>query len=303
MAAAAVGLMQLVEVTERPIILVLGLGGGALPSVLASASPRAAVVAVELDPEIAALAERYFGLIVRGKTLAESAVFDARAPGAPADVAADARALAAALAPEALPPPGSVRVLLADALDVVRALADASFPAASRPVAILVDVNTGASELKTGLSFPPPAFVARPFLRALREALSRRDGAGGVQCGLLAINVGTRSAAMAGAIRAAVGAEFGAEGVAVIPTEAEEGDLNSVLVAGPAVVTLRGRDERAPRGSIGERAEDARIRIRLEHEYVASPAGDVALAERLFSSRDAACALAEDASTWLRRAR
>lgn len=47
---------------RAPTALVIGLGGGALPMALRRMYPGVKVVAVELDPEIAGVAKKHFGL-------------------------------------------------------------------------------------------------------------------------------------------------------------------------------------------------------------------------------------------------
>lgn len=47
---------------RAPTALVIGLGGGALPMALQRMYPGLKVLAVELDPEIAAVAKDHFGL-------------------------------------------------------------------------------------------------------------------------------------------------------------------------------------------------------------------------------------------------
>ena len=229
-------------------LLVLGLGGGALPSFLAATLPWAAVYAVEVDEEVARVAGAHFGLPA--------------APGEPLRVApgggednkderAAAAALGAAFLPESHPPVGTVRVVLGDALRAVELLAHAACPPAARPAAVLVDVNAGAGELRLGLSFPPRAFVTKVFLGRLRGAL--REGGG-----LLALNLGARGA-LRGAVLGAVARAFAEDGPAAVVAAGEEedddeegdgGELNCVVLAGGPLQRLRGAGVAgyAPRG-------------------------------------------------------
>jgi hypothetical protein len=234
--------------SARLPVLVLGLGGGALPSYLAATLPWAAVYAVEVDEAVARVASAHFGLPA--------------APGEPLRVAPSgeggdddgaAAALGAAFSPERQPAPGTVRVVLGDALRAVELLARGACPPAARPAAVLVDVNAGGGELRSGLSFPPRAFVSKVFLGALRAAL--RGGGG-----LLAMNLGARGA-IKGAVLGAVARAFAADGpaavVAAAPEEDEEeeeeeegGDLNVVVLAGEPLQRLRsaGVEGYKPRG-------------------------------------------------------
>lgn len=50
-------------VDRAPTALVIGLGGGALPMALRRMYPHLRVLAVELEPEVAAVAQEHFGLI------------------------------------------------------------------------------------------------------------------------------------------------------------------------------------------------------------------------------------------------
>ena len=141
------------------------------------------------------------------------------------------------LAAAPLPPPGTVRVLLGDGLRIVELLAGKDCPPHIAPAAIIVDVNAGGGELRTGLSFPPKAFLSKVFLTQLRGALAHSKG-------LLALNLGARGA-LKGAALGAIARAFSAEGpIAVVAgEEAEEeggGDLNCVVLAGTPLQRLRG---------------------------------------------------------------
>jgi SAM-dependent methyltransferase len=208
--------------SSRVRVSVLGLGGGGLAMHLATRyAAWADVTAVELDPAMVDIATRYFGCATRG------------APVPMAEFAAQARGAAAAPPsgePASLTTP-AVAVVVGDALEYVRILADPATPPLSRPHAIIIDID--AKDMRTGLSFPPAPFVSRAFLKSLHEALAGPKG-------LLLINVGARSKPLAVGVLAAVGKEFG--GAGTIPTGEEEGDLNCVVVAGGDGGAVRPKD-------------------------------------------------------------
>jgi hypothetical protein len=112
------------------------------------------------------------------------------------------------------------------------AAAAASTAAGGSLHALLVDVDAKDRDLQLGLSFPPAAFVGRPFLRAARAALAPG--------GVLVINLGSRSKALFAGALAAVAKEFGAARVVTLHAGGhagdggEESDLNRVVVAGGA---------------------------------------------------------------------
>lgn len=56
--------------TPSPSVLILGLGGGCLPSFLASQLPKASITAVDIDPTIIEIAHTYFKLASSVKTVA-----------------------------------------------------------------------------------------------------------------------------------------------------------------------------------------------------------------------------------------
>lgn len=107
------------------------------------------VTVAELDGAIVECAARHFGLRLAGG--AASAVASLELPLAPL-------------------PQGHVRVVVGDGIDLVRRLATAGVPAD----AVLVDAD--AKDLSTGRSFPPPAFLAPPFLADVAELLRARGG-------------------------------------------------------------------------------------------------------------------------------
>ena len=226
-------------------VAVIGLGGGGLAAYIAASGAAVgasvawgrgavSVTAVELDPAIVSVARSHFGLRVAGGEGtggegAGSASAGAGGASAGAGGAGGAGDAGGAGAGEA----GAVRVVVGDGLDFVRSLAE-SPASAGRLHGLLVDVDAKDRDMQLGLSFPPAAFVGRPFLRAARAALAPG--------GVLVVNLGSRSKALfAGAI-AAIEKEFGATRVVtMLPGEegdegggGGEGDLNRVVVAGGA---------------------------------------------------------------------
>ena len=268
MAAAVAALHAAPGEELEPItrVLVLGLGGGALPSYLASSlpcSPRLHIVAVELDADIVACAAAHFGLPVAASSAPPASASALGAQGSEDRAAAAVHTLAEALTPSSGPSSGSggrgVRVVVGDALRVLELLAHPTFPPSARPSVILLDVNSGKEELASGLSFPPPTFVTQEALARCRGALG---GEGSRQ--LLAINLGTRDRALAAGVVERVGAAFAGSGSVRMlrpgslldgeeeeeeEEEEEQEDINTVLFAGPgsAMCTLAGLKPFVPR--------------------------------------------------------
>ena len=232
----------------RMPVLVVGLGGGALPAHLALRFPWLAVTAVELDAEIVSVAEAHFALpSAPAASRVQMTDIDAAAAagGGAADdegggrrVAAAARALGVAFSDTTCAPPGSVRVVVGDGLQVIQLLANAVGTGAlsphARPRAVILDVNASAGELASGISFPPPAFLTPDFLGAAR-ALLAPDG-------LLMLNCGARSAARRREAEESFAGAFAGVPVARIsPSDDDDdgGDLNAVLLAGEALGRVR----------------------------------------------------------------
>jgi spermidine synthase len=188
--------------TAATRVTVVGLGGGSLPLFLAAQIKSLDVTCVELDPTMASVAQSHFGFKVRPDD----------APPAEASLA------------------GASRLIVGDGLDEIKRLADFA-PAdsdAKRPHVIILDVDS--KDLRAGLSFPPAAFVAKPFLQQVRTALHPEHG-------LLLVNLGARSKALYAGVIASLISVFGAESCAVIPMDT--GDLNSVVAVGPAVAAAK----------------------------------------------------------------
>jgi len=183
----------------------------------------ARVTAVELDPAIVEVARSHFGLRVAAAAAAAAAGASVAGGAAPAAPAGD----------------GTVAVVVGDGLDFVKGIAEP--PAAGGLDALLVDVDAKDRDMQLGLSFPPAAFVGRPFLRAARAALAPG--------GVLVVNLGSRSKALFAGSLAAIEKEFGAARVVALRPDDEDegegddgggggggggGDLNRVVVAGGA---------------------------------------------------------------------
>jgi hypothetical protein len=203
--------------TSRARVLTIGLGGGALPSFMSSSfSSWAAVSAIELDEGIADVAEQYFCLTSSKRVKVGSE---------DADAAAFGQALE-----ESSPSPGTVGIIIGDGLRVIELLAHPACRMTSKPSIIIVDVNAGASELASGLSFPPQAFLTPTFLNQVRAALAPSGGT-------LIINLGARSPEKCAEATAAVKKAFSSGYAAVIRSTEEDddddgGELNCIIIAG-----------------------------------------------------------------------
>lgn len=210
---------------QRISISVIGLGGGGLPMHIATSFPWAAVTSVELDPAMVDIARQHFGLAVDGEP-----------------VSLDAYKTAVTSPEYSEPSSGAVRVIVGDGLEYIKWMADpaSTLPAAVKPGVIIVDVD--AKDMRTGLSFPPAPFVARPFLKALHAAVvAGGDGGAGSVCGgMVMINVGCRSKPLYNGVLAAIGNEFGRASTATVPTGDADGDLNCVVLAGPGAKQVQG---------------------------------------------------------------
>lgn len=161
----------------------------------------------ELDGAVVECAARHFGLRLAG--------------GAVSTVAALELPLGPVL-------PGHVRVVVGDGIDLVRRLAAAGASAD----AVLVDAD--AKDLSTGRSFPPPAFLAPPFLADVATLLQPRDGTAVFnvaarsrtlfEASIDAVHIGLGGPSTAGTTPAAASWE-----VCCASVDAE--DLNSLVVA------------------------------------------------------------------------
>jgi spermidine synthase len=212
---AAATLTWVAERVAAQRVLVLGLGGGALPSWLAWAGSGAVEVeTVELDPLVVKLARTWFALplgplcrvtvgdgLLRCRTIAAAAA----AAGAAGESGGAGDASASAMAPS---PGGALQALGWVEKTTDQRLADV----------LLVDVD--AKDLATPLSFPGPGWVEPDGLRALCGAVAPG--------GAMIMNVACRAEDVFAAIVERVRDAFGR--VLVLPGGDDE-DVNRVLVA------------------------------------------------------------------------
>lgn len=173
-------------------VLVLGLGGGALPAFLAHQFPQLQVTVVEVDPAVVSVARRCFGAEESGS--------------------------------------GRVRVVTADAFSVVERLADAVAAGAEesgaepapplwpRQAVDVVMVDMDSKDLREGLSFPPSRLVSLEFIAKLRGCL--RPG------GVLVVNMACRASEMQARVVAAFRAAFASVLLLDVPD-----CVNQVIVA------------------------------------------------------------------------
>jgi hypothetical protein len=205
-------LEQLHAPGDKQLILLLGLGGGALASHAASRFPQAVVVAVELDEGIARVARDHFGL----RTLPEEEWLRLEKYDG-----VEAEALRAFIQ-RAGQSPGATHVIVGDGLRVITLLAKLG----ERPLltSMILDVNAGAHELSSGLSFPPSNFLSPPFVTAARGLL---------ESGTFLMNLGARSPIMLNRALSAVKSVFPAAAQLRSHDQAEE-DLNCIVLAASA---------------------------------------------------------------------
>ena len=231
--------------TGQVNVLVIGLGGGALPSYLAaSVATKAwgcAITAVELDEGIVDVAEQFFAFpavptaarIRLLKHSSEMVTVNDEKDSLEAETFGKALLLSHAT-PTSSSSPAAVNVVIGDGLRVIHLLAHTACPIAARPSIIIIDVNAGASDLLSGLSFPPPAFVTPSFLSEIRSSLSPG--------GILILNLGARSVSRRKeAIHTIANAFPKGHTAVLLPREGddtedeEESELNCLIIAGDAV--------------------------------------------------------------------
>lgn len=204
--------------TIKNQFLVIGLGGGGLAMYLASRFVSVDVWGIELDPTMVHIAESYFGCRYREAPYTVSDIINntAAVPKSNPDTTASHTE------------PG-IHALVGDGLEYIKwaASTGSTVPASTvgwptKPMVIFIDVD--AKDMRTGLSFPPAAFVSKTFLQALRTVLHSE--------GILLINLGARSTPLYNGVLAAITNIFGKNHVALIPTGDEDGDVNCVVMAG-----------------------------------------------------------------------
>ena len=216
--AFSVPLQELKDTAHR--ITILGLGGGSLASFLAhsgiaghpSFERKGAIVkAVELDPDIVRVATTHFGCDIEGEPVSLSSTQELGSI-----ISQDAQGS------------GKVHVIIGDGLEYVQSLAKESAKENALPHVIIIDVD--AKDMRTGLSFPPAAFVSRTFLKSVHAALAPG--------GVMILNLGARSKPLFIGSLTAIQNEFGNGNVITINPENDDGsdasetaDLNCVVVA------------------------------------------------------------------------
>jgi hypothetical protein len=186
---------------HRPLnILIIGVGGGSLPSFLHKCFSDAAIVCVDLDPTVIDLATKHFGLEAE---VVSNPSFE----------------------------PSTCKCAVADGLKYIASLASSASTPSQRPDVIIVDVD--AKDIKSGLSFPPPAFLHKDFIAQAHSLLN--DG------GLFLVNFACRVKVLQGATLGAISKQFG--NAAFLSLE-DTGSVNSLLlaVARPAAVDLASSD-------------------------------------------------------------
>ena len=202
-------------------ITLLGLGGGSLASFIAHSGQAgqtngwgqrgASVTAVELDPDIVRVASTHFGCDIEGEPVLLASMQETGTK-----FVEDARGN------------GKVHVIIGDGLEYVQSLAKQGGLVNSLPHVLLIDVD--AKDMRTGLSFPPAAFVSRAFLKSVHAALAPG--------GVMILNLGARSKPLFIGSLTAIQNEFGNGNVITIHPENDDGsfssetaDLNCVVVA------------------------------------------------------------------------
>ena len=204
---------------DLPAALVIGLGGGALPTALAHFFARSLRIFVcELEEAVVSIAQSWFGF---EHTLVGGASAD---PFLPAVLVADGievvETLAAAQPPRpptepaegAPPPPPS-------STEEARGGFAALLP--STPLAIVI-IDVDSKDPSIGMSCPPKAFVTPEYLASVRSVL-RADG-------MLVVNVAARSSALFVETLSNVQAVF----ATVYELRASDEDINRTLFAMPS---------------------------------------------------------------------
>ena len=190
------------------------------------------------------------------------------------------------------------RLVVGDGLEYVHHLATTSSDVSTgtgsnnknQPGVIIVDVDS--KDLTSGLTFPPPAFLAQPFLTSLAAALDPG------QPGLVLFNVASRSqaafddvtarlkAGFAGSPTAAAGSRQAAE-VFVLPVE--DGGVNSVVA-----VRLLGALEN-PSSCVTSAAEAAAlVKQRLQQQSPKAPVAGAAVAADCSGAAAAVLSIVEE---------
>ena len=223
---------------DLPAALVIGLGGGALPTALAHFFSRSLRILVcELEQAVVSIAQSWFGF---EHTLVGGASTD---PLLPAVLVADGievvEALAAAQPPRPLtepaegvppPPPPST--------EVAHGAPTALLP--SVPLAIVI-IDVDSKDPSIGMSCPPKAFVTPEYLASVRSVL-RADG-------MLVVNVAARSSALFAETLSNVQAVF----ATVYELRASDEDINRTLFAMPAAEGSSSAHSNRRRGVVIER--------------------------------------------------
>jgi len=127
-----------------------------------------------------------------------------------------------------------VGVLLGDALAFCEAVGDSHFSPTVTPAAIVIDINAGRADLKSGLSFPPAQFLQPALLESMASALGRREAG----AGLLLVNLGARNPDVLKSSLRAVAQAFPPHSVYLVSQDEEEEEgggeetgINCVLLA------------------------------------------------------------------------
>lgn len=156
--------------SSKTRVLVIGLGGGVLPMFLHRQWPRwSRVDVVEIDPAVVDVAKSHFGFVPTKKR---------KEPGALAVHVCDGIRYVEAVAKRAASSSSGrrgnarKRGSLEDSMLEMLTLADVDIGDGddARYDAIFVNANTSDSSL--AMAFPPPPFLTRAFLVALRKALN-----------------------------------------------------------------------------------------------------------------------------------
>lgn len=216
-------------------VVIVGLGGGALPMFLASQLPQARVTVIELDDAVVGIAAKYFGLRMAG--------------GAPLSIDSPK-----AILPASSFAPGEVRVVVGDGIDYFRRLSSVGTADDSSGIAAdAVLIDTDAKDISSGLSFPPAVFLAPQFLSDVGAVLRPRRG-----CAVF--NVAARSRtlfdAVVGSIRDGFKTDSDSErSVAataeVICASIDQADLNCLVAVRPPSLPAAGTERSPVAGSAG----------------------------------------------------
>jgi Methyltransferase domain len=187
---------------------IIGLGSGAMVSFLASVPPHVVsslsggrfshmeLTAVELDPEVLSIAEKHFGFSYDIKETLPST--DGGAPSTSSSPSSPAAAPSASAGKDK----NTVRVVVGDGLAFLNQRNAVKEP----PFNILL-IDVDAKDLSTAISFPPPAFLARPAVQSMREALLTSSDVEG-DGGLLIINFCCRSPPLKKAVLGSLNKSF-----------------------------------------------------------------------------------------------